>query len=126
MISLMDRELSRIRHTAWAVSYTHLDVYKRQVLGSWKKFKDKEISRDTLISYGYGDGGGGVNRDMLKMRRAMDRLPGLPAVKTGKAGEFFDLLPERMDAAGEQAAVWDGELYLEYHRGCLLYTSRCV
>ena len=94
----------------------------QSVLGSWKKFKDKEISRDTLISYGYGDGGGGVNRDMLKMRRAMDRLPGLPAVKTGKAGEFFDLLHDRMDAAGEQAAVWDGERYLEYHRGT--YTSQ--
>ena len=48
------------------------------VLGSVRKFKNKELSKDTLISYGYGDGGGGVTRDMLEMQRAMDIIPGLP------------------------------------------------
>ncbi len=38
----------------------------RAVMGSWRKFKNKELSKDTLISYGYGDGGGGVTRDMLE------------------------------------------------------------
>ena len=92
------------------------------VIGSWKKFKNKEISHDTLISYGYGDGGGGVNRDMLKMRRAMDAIPGLPHVKTGTAAEFFDGIHRDASAAGTEVATWDGELYLEYHRGT--YTTQ--
>lgn len=92
------------------------------VLGSWKKFKNKSLSKETLISYGYGDGGGGVNRDMLEMRRAMDKIPGLPHVKTGRAGDFFRRLHERADHTDRYVHTWDGELYLEYHRGT--YTSQ--
>ncbi len=94
----------------------------RSVLGSWKKFHDKALSNETLISYGFGDGGGGVNRNMLKMRRAMDRLPGLPNVKTSRAGDFFRRLHERLENTDRYVPVWDGELYLEYHRGT--YTSQ--
>ena len=94
----------------------------RSVLGTWKKFRNKDISQDVLISYGYGDGGGGVNRNMLKMRRAMDKLPGLPNVKTGRASEFFDKLHDSVEATDRYVATWDGELYLEYHRGT--YTNQ--
>lgn len=94
----------------------------RAVLGSWKKFRNKDISRDTLISYGYGDGGGGVNREMLAMRRAMDAVPGLPNVKTGTAGAFFRKMHENVENTDRYVHTWDGELYLEYHRGT--YTSQ--
>lgn len=92
------------------------------VLGSWVKFHDKNLSNETLISYGYGDGGGGVNREMLKMRRAMDEMPGLPNVKPTRAGDFFRRVNERIADTDQYVATWDGELYLEYHRGT--YTSQ--
>lgn len=92
------------------------------VYGSWKKFKNKELSKDNLISYGYGDGGGGANRDMLEMRRVMDRLPGLPNVKPQRAGNFFKKLHENVESTDRYVHTWDGELYLEYHRGT--YTSQ--
>lgn len=92
------------------------------VLGSWKKFKNKELSKDTLLSYGYGDGGGGVNRDMLEMRRAMDVIPGLPHVKTSTAGEFFRKIHKQVENTDRYVHTWDGELYLEYHRGT--YTTQ--
>lgn len=94
----------------------------RSVLGSWEKFKNKDITQNTLISYGFGDGGGGPNRNMLKMRRAMARLPGLPNVKAASSGEFFKKIHADADKAGEKVPVWDGELYLEFHRGT--YTSQ--
>ncbi len=94
----------------------------RSVIGTWKKFRDKDLSKDVLISYGFGDGGGGVNRNMLKMRRAMDRIPALPNVKTVKAGEFFDKMHENLENTTEYVHTWDGELYLEYHRGT--YTTQ--
>lgn len=92
------------------------------VLGSWKKFRNKELGKETLVSYGYGDGGGGVNRDMLEMRRAMDVIPGLPHVKTTRAGDFFRKIHEKVDRTDRYVHTWDGELYLEYHRGT--YTSQ--
>ncbi|MBQ1366887.1 MAG: alpha-mannosidase [Firmicutes bacterium] len=96
------------------------------IIGGWKKQRNKEITRKYLISYGRGDGGGGVDHDMLKMRRVMDRIPGIPHVKSASAGEFFDRLHEDVKAYEDkpirEVPVWDGELYLEYHRGT--YTSQ--
>lgn len=92
------------------------------VLGSWKNFKNKSLSKDVLIAYGYGDGGGGVTRDMLELRRKMDILPGLPKVKTSKAGDFFRHIHDNVENSDRYIHTWDGELYLEYHRGT--YTSQ--
>lgn len=97
-------------------------VTPHSVLGSWQKFKNKELSKDVLISYGYGDGGGGVNREMLELRRAMDVLPGLPHVKSERAGDFFRRIHEQVENSDRYVHTWDGELYLEYHRGT--YTSQ--
>ena len=94
----------------------------RTVLGSWKKFRNKELSKDVLIAYGYGDGGGGVTRDMLKLEQAMEQIPGLPNLKLGKAGDFFASIHRSAENAGDNLPTWDGELYLEYHRGT--YTTQ--
>ena len=32
-------------------------------------YQDKELNKNLLIAFGYGDGGGGVNRDLLEARR---------------------------------------------------------
>lgn len=99
-------------------------VSPRTVLGSWKKFRNKDITRDILIAYGYGDGGGGVTRDMLRMRRVMDELPGLPHVVNDRAGDFFEKIHQDTAQTDGYVPVWDGELYLEYHRGT--YTSQAA
>ena len=97
-------------------------VTPKTAIGSWVKFKNKNLSRDVLISYGYGDGGGGVNREMLELRRAMDKLPGLPNVKQSKAGDFFKKLHDNVEKTDRYVHTWDGELYLELHRGT--YTTQ--
>lgn len=97
-------------------------ISSHAVQGSWQKFKNKELSKETLISYGYGDGGGGATRDMLEMRRALDALPGIPHVRPGKAGDFFRRLHDKVEHTDRYVHTWDGELYLEYHRGT--YTSQ--
>lgn len=94
----------------------------RTAIIGWQQFKNKELTHDTLISYGYGDGGGGVNRDMLEMRRAMDRIPGCPHVITDTAGNFFCKMHQAVENTDRYVHTWDGELYLEYHRGT--YTSQ--
>lgn len=91
------------------------------VKGVWKGYNDKNINNEVLISYGFGDGGGGVNREALEQRRRLDKIPGLPHVKTSTAGEYFRKLQENIKNTEEYVHTWDGELYLEYHRGT--YTS---
>ncbi|MEH7305796.1 alpha-mannosidase [Neobacillus drentensis] len=105
----------------WFYTYNG-QITPRSVKGVWEAYRDKAVNQELLISYGYGDGGGGVNREMLEMRRKLDKMPGLPAVKTGRADEFFKRLHETVDNTDQYVHTWDGELYLEYHRGT--YTSQ--
>ncbi|MEC1524508.1 alpha-mannosidase [Neobacillus niacini] len=106
---------------SWLYTYNGY-ITAKTVKGVWKGYRDKELSKDLLLSYGYGDGGGGVNRHMLEMRRRFDTLPGMPNVKTSTAGAFFDKLHQNVEESNSYIHKWDGELYLEYHRGT--YTSQ--
>ncbi|MFC5647887.1 alpha-mannosidase [Paenibacillus solisilvae] len=92
------------------------------VKGAWDGYQDKEVNQELLLSYGYGDGGGGVNREMLEMRRRLETMPGLPNVTAGRADDYFDRLHQTVEDTDRYVHVWDGELYLEYHRGT--YTSQ--
>lgn len=94
------------------------------VQGVWDNYRNKDLNRELLISYGYGDGGGGPTRDMIKSIEAVEKMPGIPHVKTGTATKFFDTLNDTIkeNPYGAFLPVWDGELYLEFHRGT--YTSQ--
>lgn len=105
---------------SWFYTYNGL-LTAKTVKGVWDAYSEKEMNKDLLISYGYGDGGGGVNRDLLEARR-IDKIPGLPNLKTGTAGEYFRNLKETVKNTDQYVHTWDGELYLEYHRGT--YTSQ--
>lgn len=112
-------------HASWASEwfYTYNGLLEPEtVLGAYRGYRDKDINSSLLISYGHGDGGGGVTRDMLEKRRQMDRVAGLPKVKTGRAKEFFEELQKTFSETDHYVHKWDGELYLEYHRGT--YTSQ--
>ncbi|MEC0130863.1 MULTISPECIES: alpha-mannosidase [Paenibacillus] len=106
---------------SWFYTYNGR-IIPKTVKGIWDTYRDKEVNRNLLLSYGYGDGGGGVNREMLEMRRRLNDLPGLPKIETGTAGDYFRTLQETVANTDRYVHVWDGELYLEYHRGT--YTSQ--
>lgn len=106
---------------SWFYTYNGL-LTPKTVKGVWESYSEKAMNKDLLISYGYGDGGGGVNRDLLESRRRIDRIPGLPNLKTSTAGAYFRKLKENVENTDQYVNTWDGELYLEYHRGT--YTSQ--
>ncbi len=88
-------------------------------LNSWKNFQQKDQQTEVFMAFGYGDGGGGPTREMLENLQALEHFPGMPQVRQRSAGEFFRDLEAN---SGAGLPVWNGELYLEYHRGT--YTSQ--
>lgn len=94
------------------------------IMGGWKRYLNKEINNDILISYGYGDGGGGPTREMLETSKRMEKgVKGIPKVRQEFAGKYFKELEERVQN-NPQLTVWSGELYFEYHRGTYTSMSR--
>lgn len=92
-----------------------------QIKGSWQRYSQKYLNNEVLISYGYGDGGGGPTLEMLENQRRLSRgIPGCPTTVQSHALEFFQKL-ERDVMGSKYLPHWVGELYLEYHRGT--YTS---
>ena len=75
--------------------------------------QQKETWDHVLMSYGYGDGGGGVTDEMLKNYRLLQNVPGVPEVKIKKAEDYFTALHEKR----EKLPVWKGELCVETHQG---------
>lgn len=91
------------------------------LIGGWQRYQQKEINNDILVSYGYGDGGGGPTRAMLENSDRMEKgVTGLPRVRQAFARTYFDELNARVQGS-KRLPVWEGELYFEYHRGT--YTS---
>ena len=94
------------------------------IRGVWEQYKNKDTNKDLLVSFGFGDGGGGPTRTQIKQAQMADRIPGLPHVKMEKPTDYFRRLNETMkeNPMDGYIPVWDGELYLEFHRGT--YTSQ--
>lgn len=91
------------------------------IMGSWRRYQNKNINNDVLVSFGWGDGGGGATIEMLENgRRLAKGIPGAPRVKMGTSLDYFKRLEEKV-GENKKLPKWVGELYLEYHRGT--YTS---
>ncbi len=89
------------------------------VKGSWSNYHQKDLNNDVLMSFGYGDGGGGPTRNMLEEGRRLSKgIPGCPRFQMKKSADFFKELDERVKN-NPRLPKWVGELYLEYHRGTL-------
>jgi alpha-mannosidase len=84
--------------------------------GAWARFQDRELQQELLVAFGHGDGGGGPTIGMIEQGRRLLALPGFPRVRMGRADEFFDRLADELSERRD-VPLWDGELYLEYHRG---------
>lgn len=80
---------------------------------TWKNFIGKRIQDETLLAFGWGDGGGGPSEDMLQNYERIKDYPVLPRLRMGKVEEFYDSLTR------EGLPTYVGEMYLELHRATL-------
>lgn len=79
------------------------------------EIRDKHSNDSRMMAYGFGDGGGGPTYGMLEYMKRTKDLEGLPTIEPVTASSFMQKLEERRD----RLPLFDGELYLEYHRGTL-------
>ncbi len=102
---------------------THYSGYLNApcVLGTWDRYQQKEYNKNTLITYGYGDGGGGPTKEMLERQRRLSYgIPGLPITKPNFILNYLRESEKEFLKNTEElkrTPKWVGELYLEYHRG---------
>ncbi len=84
-----------------------------EIMQNWNAYQDKNSGAATLCMYGYGDGGSGVTEGMLRSIERLGKVSVLPKI-TVTGGQKY--LEENLNET-KDLAVWDGELYLEMHRG---------
>lgn len=114
-------------HMPPANTYT-AEAHFGDVKRSMTQHKNLDVEQHSLLLYGYGDGGGGPTAEMLeKLRRCRglsDTVGELPRVHSGRTpDDFFEEILACTDY-GKTLVSWNGELYLEYHRGA--YTTQAA
>ena len=92
------------------------------LLRTWRNYRGKYRHPESLLSVGWGDGGGGTTREMLENARDLAHLPVVPEVRWDEVSSFYGRAHE--SAAQEPLPVWVGEMYLELHRGTLTTQGR--
>ncbi|MGI5894454.1 MAG: glycoside hydrolase family 38 C-terminal domain-containing protein [Candidatus Merdivicinus sp.] len=103
-------------------TYTGL-INPNMALGTYQRFQNRDLTEDTLILYGYGDGGGGPTEEMLESAKRMQfGFPGIPRIQLERETDFFDRVSAI--AKNPDMPTWDGELYFERHRGTYTSASR--
>ncbi len=94
------------------------------LMRGWERYQQKDINNDILISYGWGDGGGGPTREMIETGvRLQNGVTGAPKVRMETSHQYFKELYNRA-AGNKDLPKWVGELYLEYHRGTYTTMAR--
>lgn len=84
-----------------------------QIQENWEAYQDKNSGGQTMSMFGYGDGGSGVTEEMLEMMKRFNKISVMPKTEHIGGQEFLD----KNLKGNKNLQKWDGELYLEMHRG---------
>ncbi len=75
--------------------------------------RQSDVHHEVIAPTGYGDGGGGTTEEMCERARRFADLAGMPRSAWGNIEPFFS----RLATIREKLPAYQGELFLEYHRG---------
>ena len=84
-----------------------------QIQENWEAYLDKDSGGKTLNMFGYGDGGSGCTEEMIELMHRFDKLSVMPKCEHIGGAQFL----EENLKGNQNLETWDGELYLEMHRG---------
>ena len=94
------------------------NIAPEDIVGTWRNFQQKAQHPESLLTVGWGDGGGGASARMLENYARLKEFPATPRLRMTRVDEFFAAIPR------ENLPRWVGELYLEFHRGTLTTQGR--
>ena len=95
---------------------THFIPNVQQLTKMVGELVDKRSCDMRLAAYGFGDGGGGPTYGMLEFLKRTKDLNGMPEIESSTISKFMQEVEAEHQ---ENLPVYDGELYLELHRGTL-------
>ena len=84
-----------------------------QIQENWEAYIDKDSGGQTLNMFGYGDGGSGCTEEMIELMHRFEKLSVMPKCEHTSGAAFL----EKNLKGNNALETWDGELYLEMHRG---------
>lgn len=84
-----------------------------QIQENWEAYIDKDSGGQTMNMFGYGDGGSGCTEEMIELMHRFSKLSVMPKCTHMGGAEFL----EKNLKDNPALETWDGELYLEMHRG---------
>ncbi|HQI75294.1 MAG TPA: glycoside hydrolase family 38 C-terminal domain-containing protein [Candidatus Latescibacteria bacterium] len=91
-------------------------------VNDWRSVKQKDVVDELSITFGHGDGGGGVTIEMFENVLRMKDVTGLPECDFGTLEGYVERLHKSVDK--EKLPVYNDELYLELHRACQTTQAR--
>lgn len=91
-----------------------------QIQENWEAYQDKNQGGQTMSMFGYGDGGSGCTEEMIEVMHRFNKLSIMPKTEHISGQEFLD----KNLKDNKNLAKWDGELYLEMHRGTFTTKSK--
>jgi alpha-mannosidase len=86
--------------------------------GAARDHRQADVHPEVLLPTGFGDGGGGLTEAMCERATRLANLAGAPKTRWTTSEAFF----RRLARVRDRLPVYQGELYLEYHRGT--YTTQ--
>lgn len=79
------------------------------------EIQHKDVQKGRFCAFGYGDGGGGPQFEMLEIAPYMKNIEGVPKTTYTTVSSFM----KKLEDSSNKFPTWIGELYLELHRGTL-------
>ena len=88
---------------------------REAVINDEHKTDQPSVTDKRLAAYGFGDGGGGPQFEMVEMARRCKNLNEIPNAYYTSVGDFM----KNLEKTAVNPNTYRGELYLELHRGTL-------
>ena len=87
----------------------------KTLIDQWNWVQHKDVQDRRLTAFGFGDGGGGPQAEMMEVARRVGDLEGCPRTRHTTVSDFMKGIRDEL----KDLPRWVGELYLELHRGTL-------
>lgn len=94
----------------------------KDCIDQWKLFKQKHLVDELPFPFGWGDGGGGPTMEQLEHGKRLADITGVPKCEFGRNEDSIARMKRQLGK--QELPTYNGELYLELHRGCQTTQAR--